>query len=717
VAAALVTFEDKRFYRHVGFDVRAIARAARRNLREGRAVEGGSTITMQVIRLSRKSKERTFFEKIVEMALATRLELKHSKKEILALYASHAPFGGNVVGIDAAAWRYFGRDVRQLSWAEAATLAVLPNSPAMIHLARNRQQLLEKRNRLLDKLHVKGYLDADDLLLAKSEPLPDKPLPLPMLAPHLLSAVAKQKNTQRVATTLNAPLQRAASQVVNSYAQSYKANKIHNAAAIIVEVESGKVLAYVGNVTDLDDNINGSNVDIIVAPRSSGSILKPFLYAAMLDDGMILPRTLVPDYPLYTAGFAPSNFGKTFDGAVPAQDALSRSLNVPTVRMLQSYSVEKLHRLLRQLGMTTLTRNPEHYGLSLILGGAENTLWDIVGMYAYMGRMVNRYVQLSSMYDMSDLHAPVVFQSAVPKKKKPQVEQDGILNAAAVWQTLEILQNVNRHEEEAAWQSFSSSRRVAWKTGTSYGHRDAWAVGLTPKYAVGVWVGNANGEGRPLLTGVGYAAPILFELFGLLPHHNEWFPQPYDDMVQEATCRLSGHRANSHCPEVDSVWISAAGISSQVCPYHVPITLDRQGRYRVNSSCYAVADMLSATWFVLPPAQEFYYRQRHHDYQMLPPLLRGCATDESQQPIDVIYPVENTTMMLTRQLDGGEGKSVFRAAHRDENAVIFWHINQEYVGSTQGQHTLALKPPVGEHTLYLVDNLGHSRTVRFSVKE
>jgi penicillin-binding protein 1C len=471
----------------------------------------------------------------------------------------------------------------------------------------------------------------------------------------------------------------------------------------------------VGNVTDLDDSANGSSVDVVVAPRSSGSILKPFLYAAMLDEGTLLPRTLVPDYPLYTAGFAPSNFSKTFDGAVPAQDALSRSLNVPTVRMLQAYSVEKLHRLLRQLGMTTLTRPPHHYGLSLILGGAECTLWDITGMYAGMGRMVNHYAQLSSRYDAHDLHAPVVFLSASPKKKKPQPQQEGVLSAAAAWQTLEALQGVNRNEEEAAWQSFSSSRRVAWKTGTSYGHRDAWAVGLTPRYAVGVWVGNANGEGRPLLTGVGYAAPLLFELFNLLPSHSEWFPQPYDDMAQEPVCRLSGHRAGGLCTEVDTVWLSASGVSSQVCPYHVQVRLDGQGRYRVNSSCYAVANMRTATWFVLPPAQEHYYRQRHHSYRLLPPLLPGCAADESQ-PIDVIYPVNNTVIMLTRQLGGEEGKSVFRAAHRDEHAVIFWHVDREYVGSTQGQHTLALTPTPGEHTLHLVDSWGHSRVVLFAVE-
>jgi penicillin-binding protein 1C len=716
-AQALIEFEDRRFPYHPGVDVVAIARAVVHNVRAYKVVEGGSTIHMQVIRLMRKNKPRTFAQKMIEALLATRLEIKFSKKEILALYASHAPFGGNVVGIDAAAWRYFGRSAEQLSWAEAAMLAVLPNSPSIIHPAKNRTLLLSKRNRLLDRLFAKELLNAEDLALAKAEPLPDKPLPLPMLAPHLFNTLAAAHSELRLQVTLDAALQRASTQVVNSYISDYQSNRICNAAAVIMEIESGKVLAYVGNALYPGDEAHGNNVDIVQANRSTGSILKPFLYAAMLSDGIILPRTLVPDYPFYTTGFAPSNFSKTFDGAVSAREALSRSLNVPAVRMLRSYSTEKFYHLLKQLGMSMLALPPDHYGLSLVLGGAEVNLWTITGMYAYLARMLNHYAPLNDFYDMNDLHAPVVLANNLSEKQKSRLEPHAPLSAAAVWATMDALEEVNRPEEEAAWSSFSSGRRVAWKTGTSYGHRDAWAVGITPQYAIGVWVGNASGEGRPMLTGVNYAAPILFDLFGLMPNKGRWFDMPYDDMVREAVCRQSGHRASAVCTEVDTLWFPAQGAATAVCPYHILLNLDAGGHFRVNSSCYAVSDMQQRAWFVLPPAQEYYYKQRHHNYQPLPPLHPRCASADGQHPIDVIYPVDNTTILLPRQLDGSEGLSVFRAAHRNEQAALFWHIDNEYVGSTQGTHRLALHPTVGTHTLTVVDYEGYSVMVRFEVRD
>ncbi|MDR3227165.1 MAG: transglycosylase domain-containing protein, partial [Prevotellaceae bacterium] len=359
---ALVEFEDGRFYNHTGFDFIAISRAFLQNIKHGEIREGGSTITMQVIRLARKGKNRTIKEKIIEAILAMRLELKYTKKEILALYASHAPFGGNVIGIEAAAWRYFGRSVRELSWAEAATLAVLPNSPSLIHVAKNRDLLIKKRDKLLEKLHKKNYLTDEDLRLAKAENIPAQPHSLPMETLHLFDLIAKNYNGQRVVTTINSEYQIKAAAILNRYSEKYKSNNVYNAAAVIIDVRANKVLAYVGNVGDINKNESSEHVNIITSPRSSGSILKPFLYAAMLDEGSILPNTLIADVPIHISGFSPQNYDKTFDGAVPAHRALERSLNVPSVRMLYNYNIEKFHFLLRQLGITTLKKQASHYG-------------------------------------------------------------------------------------------------------------------------------------------------------------------------------------------------------------------------------------------------------------------------------------------------------------------------------------------------------------------
>ncbi|MDR2383394.1 MAG: transglycosylase domain-containing protein, partial [Prevotellaceae bacterium] len=320
---ALITFEDKRFYSHQGIDPIAVLRALAHNIRQGKTVEGGSTISMQAVRLMRKGKKRTLKEKIIETLLAVRLEASMSKTEILSLYAANAPFGGNVVGIEAAAWRYFGRNAADLSWAEAATLAVLPNSPALIHPGRNRNALKIKRDALLDKMMQKGIVSEDDCMLAKIEPLPENPLPLPRSAPHLLDKIAEKFPGQRIATTISSPLQQSVNVVAGNHVNTFKANMVNNAAVIIAEVESGDVIAYLGNVLAGNDR-HGANVDIIAAPRSTGSILKPFLYAAMLDEGEILPGALIPDIPFHIAGFSPQNYSKSFDGAVSAHDALTR---------------------------------------------------------------------------------------------------------------------------------------------------------------------------------------------------------------------------------------------------------------------------------------------------------------------------------------------------------------------------------------------------------
>jgi len=389
---AITTFEDKRFYSHPGVDLLALTRAINQNIKSREIISGGSTLTMQVIRLARKNRSRTFGEKIIEIILATRLELRYSKDEVLSLYTAHAPFGGNVVGLEAACWRYFGRDASQLSWSDAALLAVLPNNPSLIHLGKNRGLLKKKRDRLLSRLLVNKELDTLSYELAKAEKIPEAPMALPKSAPHLLSRITKEGfSQQRVRSTIQSDLQIRLNDIIDQHHQSLKGNQVFNAAAIVLEVKTGNVLAYVGNTHSGQDH--GEQVDVIAARRSTGSILKPFLFAAMLDEGKLLPDMLVPDVPTTINGFSPKNFSKQYDGAVSASQALIRSLNVPAVCELKEYRYEKFYELLKQLGITTLNQPPDHYGLSLILGGAEGTLWDITGAYTSMARTLTNYFE------------------------------------------------------------------------------------------------------------------------------------------------------------------------------------------------------------------------------------------------------------------------------------------------------------------------------------
>lgn len=715
-AACITTYEDKRFYHHWGVDPIAMGRAVKQNIGGRKVVSGGSTITMQVIRLYR-NKPRNLWQKMVETLMATRLEFRYSKKTILSLYAANAPFGGNVVGLEAASWRYYGRKPSQLSWGEMAALAVLPNSPALVHPGRNRNTLLNKRNALLEKLREAGKLDSTACALAKLEPIPDEPLALPQLAPHLLDLFRQQQRGKdgdtRVRSSLDGPLQRNVTDILARHHVGFRANGINNAAAIVLDVETGNALAYVGNVYSPTNNELESYVDVIQGLRSPGSTLKPLLYAAMMSDGQLLPNALIPDIPTQIAGYSPQNFDLDYDGAVPASRALSRSLNIPAVRMLQQYRFQRFHSLLKRLGITTFSKPASHYGLSMILGGGGVTLWELSGVYASMARTLLHMKQNDGKYDEDDYHAPG-YRLRETRPSQHKLSPYGVLDAAAIWYTFQAMEDVMRPGEEMLWQQFSSSQRVAWKTGTSFGFRDGWAIGVTPQFVVGVWVGNTDGEGRPGLIGVSTAAPVMFEIFRQL-RTSGWFDMPSSKMKMIDVCRQSGYRAGQYCEEVDSMLVPAAGLRSAVCPYHQLIHLDPTGQYRVTAACELPEQMQHKSWFVLPPAMEFYYRSKHL-YQPLPPFKPGC--DNAEEPghsMELIYPRPNARIYVPLELDGSRGETVFRATHRNREAKIFWHLDNTFVNTTENFHQLAVRPAPGKHTLTLVDESGEQVQVAFEI--
>lgn len=711
---AVTNYEDRCFIYHPGFNLYSLLRAAYLNVRHRRIVSGGSTITMQVIRLVRKNRERTFLEKFREIILAYRLEFTRSKAEILRLYASHAPFGGNVVGLEAAAWRYFGIDAVHLSWAEAATLAVLPNSPGLIYPGRNPGFLAARRNHLLDLLHTRGVIDASTCDLAKSEKLPLKPYPLPQWAPHLLDRAAGEgKKGMKVNTSLDIALQRRVRDIMEIHSIQLNANEIHNAAALVLEVETGHVLAYAGNIHGTGAGEHGEKVDIITRPRSTGSILKPFLFAAMLNDGMLLPNTLVPDIPMQIGGFIPENYNLTYDGAVPAKMALSRSLNIPAVKMLQSYGYEQFYTLLRNLGITTLVRPAGHYGLSVILGGAEATLWDLAGIYASMARTLNHYQESGSGYSRQDFHPPGYLKDEGNRSQSFH-DRSSWFDAGSLWLTFEAMVEVARPDAEQQWQQFSSSGKIAWKTGTSFGNRDAWAIGVTPEYVVAVWCGNASGEGRPGLTGVGMAAPVLFDIFKTLPS-TTWFTMPSAALMKVPVCRYSGYRATGLCEFTDSMWIQQAGARTAPCPFHQLIHLDSTGRWQVSSDCESPENMQHVSWFVLPPVQEWYFRNRNPFYKVLPPFRPDCAGRADRKNMEFIYPKNNSRIYIPVDLDGKPGSTVFKVAHRNAGMRVYWHVDGQFAGTTVQVHQMALAPPRGQHRLTLVDQEGESITIMFEV--
>lgn len=711
--AALLEYEDRRFASHPGIDVVGVARAIRQNWRSKRVVSGASTLSMQVARLSRaprsngeggdRKRKRGLRNKLIEAAMAVRLELRYSKDEILALHASHAPFGGNVVGLEAAAWRYFGRPPESLSWSEAATLAVLPNQPALVSPGRNRLRLHAKRDALLQRLHARGNLTDLDLRAALAEPLVGAPLPLPNNAPHLLATLRQSHPQQhRFFSTLDADLQRDVTALVGEHAAQLKRQEIYNAAALVIDNRTFEVLAYVGNTDWSVRNERGYAVDIVRRARSTGSILKPLLYGAMLDSGQLLPRMLVTDVPTQIAGFVPENFDRTFRGAVPADVALAQSLNVPAVRMLREYGVDRFYDLLKAQGMTTLSHPPDHYGLTLVLGGSEGTLWDITRLHAGLVASA-RQVEDDSRF------TPLPLQVLRPSRPASgeQTRNNGALSPGAAWLTLRALLELSRPAEEGHWRAFASSRAVAWKTGTSWGQRDAWAIGSSGRYTVGVWIGNASGEGRPGLTGAVAAAPLMFALHNRLPAAR-WLPPPIRAMKRVRVCRNDGFLANELCDSTTD-WVPISSHFERQSPYNQLVHLAADGSARVDDRCERVANMRHTAWFVLPTTQEFYYQRQNAAYRELPRYRPGCGltANNGRLQMDFIYPAPGAEVYVPFDLDGRRGRVVLEAVHRDPNAELLWHLDDRFLGATRTWHQQPLDLPPGEHRVTVVDATGN----------
>lgn len=706
----VLQFEDAHFYYHPGFNPISILKALRSNFSAGKTVRGGSTLTQQVIRLSRHQKRRTYLEKGVELILATRLELRYSKSEILKLYASHAPFGGNVVGLEMAAWRYFGLQPHQLSWAEAATLAVLPNAPSLIYPGKNQAELKEKRDRLLKKLLQNKIIDQTTYDLALLETLPQKPFPLPHTAPHLVEYISKKAKGQRFRSTVAADLQQNVNALLEKHYKNLRQNQVHNAAVLVMNVHTRAVLSYVGNTpTDLEHE---KDVDMIQANRSTGSILKPLLYAAMLDAGELLPDMLVPDIPTQIAGYTPENFNEGYTGAVKAKTALARSLNIPAVRLLQSYGLKKFRDQLDFFGLRGLNKSSDHYGLTLILGGAESNLWDLCKTYASMASTVNHFNSTSSEYYTKEFVEPIL-DGNIAADFGDLSPQQTIFDAGSLYLTFEAMKEVNRPEGNESWEFYDSSKQIAWKTGTSFGNKDAWAIGLTKDYLVGVWVGNADGEGRPDITGVSSAAPILFDVFDVLPTAS-WFAKPLDEFTTIEVCSESGYLASEACPK-KTVDIPNKKNMVGVCTYHQWVHLDAQQQYRVNSSCADLSQTITVSWFVLPPLWEYYYKKSHPTYISLLPFRSDCAS-ESAPGMEFIYPRNGSRISLAKNFDGKTNELVLQLAHTKPATSVFWYLNETFLGETLNFHEIGIVPEPGNHTITVVDALGNEAIIKITIE-
>lgn len=689
---SILYFEDEYFHWHPGINPVSLARATWQNVHDGKIVSGASTITMQIARMMTNNR-RTIGNKLSEMVVALNLELRFSKEDLLIKYASMAPFGGNVVGLEAASWRYFGRPPHLLSWAESATLAVLPNNPGSIFPGNQDASLLTKRNRLLLKLKSKQVIDEQTYSLALLEPIPSAPLRIPARAPHLLATFSSQRPGERLASTLDTYWQSRVSELAENHHERMMDNGVENVAAIVVELKTGKILAYKGNTND--PKADGQQVDILQSRRSPGSTFKPLLFAAALDKGLINRRTLLDDVPSFFGGFSPKNFNYGHTGVIPANVALARSLNIPFVHLLQAYTYEQFYQDLKDWGFQSLQRPAGHYGLTLILGGCEVTPWELAQVYFSLYRKAADLPNRTIHFD----HAPDTLTSIWLSKE-------------AIWQTLQAMTTVARPEGERSWRTFFSSQLIAWKTGTSHGFRDAWSVGINGEVLVLVWVGNADGEGRAEMTGIQVAAPLMHSIMRLRPNDRNWLNRIKPFMQKQDICRVSGMLGNGLCP-TQELEVTSNAARSGLCTYHREFFLDKTGTYRVNADCYPLFDSKKETYFVLPAVQGHYYGREVPDYSGIPALHPKCA--ENINPIGIIYPNQNSKVYIPIELDETKGQAVFKATHSVLDAALYWHVDDTFYGKTTDDHQLAIWLPPGRHLLTVMDQVGNKMSRTFEV--
>ncbi|EAJ9005312.1 penicillin-binding protein 1C, partial [Campylobacter lari] len=648
--SAVILYEDKNFYSHYGVDFLALIRAFKNNLFSSKR-SGASTISMQTIKLLEQNK-RTYFNKFNEIIKAFALESACEKDEILKLYLNNAPYGGNLVGVASAGLFYFEKDLKDLTWSEAALLAVLPNNPGLINLEKNKDRLLKKRNALLDRLFEKGYFSKDILTLAKAEKLPSFKT-RKNLAPHLARRLLADK--EQIVSSIDKKIQIKFEEKAKEYSYKLQQKGIKNLAILLADAKTNKVLAYVGS-NDFYDFASFGQVDGVIAKRSVGSTLKPLLFAFAIDEGLIVPESLMLDVPTFFSNFAPQNANKKYHGFISAKESLQKSLNVPFVSLLAEYGYEKFFYKLKDI-LDFEDENFKKYGLSLILGTKEFSLEDMVKIYLGLGNYGN-FKEL--LYE----------ENAFIKKDKK------LISDGASFLTLQTLKDLDR----TGLRQYDFNTIISWKTGTSYGRKDAWAIGTSPKYTLGVWVGNFNGEANANLYGVSIAGELFFELLSLLDGINLEFEKP-NDLVSIKIENQTGYRYDYKFDFKEVLYPQSANVL-RTSPFLKEVFMYKNKE--INSLDENFIHAKKKIILNLPShAQAFFAKEKHN----LPSF---------NQKLKIIYPLNNLNIILPKDLKSKQKLLVKISNPKKEK--LFWYLNQELIFEGK-EESLALNLKKGKYTI------------------
>jgi penicillin-binding protein 1C len=690
---AIIAKEDSWFYWHPGINIFAIARAAYLNIISGKRISGASTITMQLARLLQPA-ERTYLNKLIEILRAFQLELHYSKDKILEMYLSYLPYGGNIEGVKSASFIYFNRPANKLSLAQAVTLAIIPNNPNKYRLDRVNKYILNKRNIWLNKFKKEKIFPDKVIDDALDEPLDTKRYSIPKLAPHFSNYLAENYNGDILQTTIDLRLQKLSEKLLLNYVERVKGKDVTNGAVLVIDNRNMNIVAYCGSA-DFYNNATAGQVNGIVAMRSPGSTLKPFLYAQAFDSGLLTPKMKLLDIPTDFSGYLPENFDLKFNGNVTVEFALINSLNIPAVRLLRKTGLNTFLNILEKENFTDIKKRKEQFGLSVILGGCGVTLEQLTRAYTV-------FAQDGELFNINYL------------KNNNKQKERRIFSKASSYLIGNILSNNERPDFPNTMLNNTKLPRIAWKTGTSYGKRDAWAVGFNPRYTIGVWMGNFNGKGSPHLSGAEMAVPLLFDLFNSIDYNsdNKWFPQPFD-VYKRQVCSQTGMLPVETCK--DTTWdFFIENISpNKFCNLYKEIYVNEEETIAYCTECLPKANYKKVKYPFYNPELVLWYKKNNIEYQKPPKHNPKCEAKFNDEAPKIISPSKDYEYLIE---ENSRQEILLQAVSEQTVTKHYWFVNGKHYKNCKVGEKIFFNPKFGKNTITCVDDKGRESTVEINVK-
>lgn len=689
---AIIAKEDKYFYSHPGINPFAVGRAFFKNIFRMKRTSGASTITMQVAR-ALEHRPRNIFSKFVEMFRAFQLELKYDKDEILQLYLNLVPYGGNIEGVKSASILYFGKNPDHLSLAEITALSIIPNRPSSLVVGKNNDLIITERNRWLQKFADDNVFTDKEIEDALNEPLTAKRGVVPHYIPHLAYKLKKQGG-DIIETTIDLNTQLKTEKLVADYIRSQRLRNIKNAAVIIIDNKTHKVITYIGS-SDFKDTVDGGQVNGAAALRQPGSTLKPLLYAMCFDEGLLTPKTIMTDVAVNYEGYAPENYDEKFNGYVTVDFALGHSLNIPAVKGLKLLGHEKLIQKLASCNFKQIQKDQRKLGLSMILGGCGTTLEELTGLFA---SFANNGVYYHLIYQQKD---------SLPVKKT-------VISPAANYMINEILSKVDRPDFPLNWTATERMPKIAWKTGTSYGRRDAWSIGYNKNYTVGVWTGNFSGVGVPDLSGASIATPLLFKIFNTIDYDSdeEWFTQP-DDCDIRQVCSETGLPPGEQCTNRITDYFIPLVSSTKICDNRQEIMISPDNKISYCRNCAPAAGYKKKWYRIIEPDMQAWMEERNVAYEKIPPHNPECETIFKGSAPYINSPVNGTEYLISKK--NPEPLQLICKTANDVSKV-YWYINNKFYKSSNPGEKQFFIPDEGPVKISCTDDKGRNRDIKITVK-